>query len=144
MNESLFASEETKIYRMNWAYRLYHFATGAAALVGAIIAYHVLLLSVVLVLFSMFMIYRALVAAVTVDQSSVTLKGLFSQNSMQRSSITAIERQHTGRANYLVLWGNIEKKEGLWISDIFAFDDAWDDWLSAYRDLSDDKPLSLF
>ena len=28
--------------------------------------------------------------------------------------------------------------------NLFAFDQAWDDWLSTYRDISSDKPLSLF
>jgi hypothetical protein len=37
-----------------------------------------------------------------------------------------------------------DEKECLVIPDIFGFDDDWDDWLSTYRDLSDDKPISLF
>jgi hypothetical protein len=143
MNPSSFALG-TKVYRLNWAYRLYHFAAGVTTFVGAIMVHHFWILSVVLVLFSMFMIARALAMAVTVDQFSVTSKGLFSKNSLQRSSITAIERQHTGKGNCLILWGNLDEKESLTIPDIFAFDDAWDDWLSTYKDLSDDKPLSLF
>ena len=144
MNESSFASGKTKVYRLNWAYRLYHFAVGAAALVGAVMAYHFLILSVVLALFSIFMISRALVMAVTVDPFSVTFKGLFSENSLQRSSITAVETKHTGKGDILILWGNIDEKESLAIPDLFAFDEDWDSWLSTYRDLSDDKPISLF
>jgi hypothetical protein len=91
------------------------------------------------------MISRPFILAVSVDQLSVTFKGMFSAHSLQRSSITAIERQHRGRSNFLILWGNLDEKEFLRIpADLFAFDDAWDDWLSTYRDLSDDKPLSLF
>lgn len=30
------------------------------------------------------------------------------------------------------------------IPDLFAFDDDWNNWLSTYRDLSADKPISLF
>lgn len=143
MNESSFAIE-TKVYRLNWVYRTYHLAAGAAALAGAIVVHDFWILSVVLVLFSMFMIARPFAMAIIVDQFSVTFNGLFSENSLRRSSITAIERRHTGRSNYLILWGNLDEKESLTIPDIFAFDDAWDDWLSAYRDLSDDKPLTLF
>lgn len=144
MSESSFASGETRIYRLNLAYRLYHFAVGAAAFAGAIVVYRFLILSVALGLFAVFMISRALVMAVTVDPLSVTFKGLFSENSLQRASITAVEREHTGKANYVILWGNLDEKEHLSIPDLFAFDEAWDDWLSTYRDLSDDKPLSLF
>jgi hypothetical protein len=143
-NGSSFASTEIKIYRLNFAYRLYHFAVGAAALVGAVLCYHFLVLSLVLTLFGAFMIFRPLLAKVTVDQYSVTLKGMFSENSLQRSSITAIERKHTGKANLLILWASLDEKENLTIADIFAFDEAWDNWLSGFRDLSDDKPLSLF
>ncbi len=144
MNESSFASGGTKVYRLNLAYRLYHFAVGAAALVGAVMVYHFLILSVVLALFGVFMIYRPLVMAVTVDQFSVNFKSVFSENSLQRSSITAVETQHTGKGNILILWGNIDEKESLAIPNLFAFDDDWDSWLSTYRDLSDDKPVSLF
>jgi hypothetical protein len=142
--ESWFASGETKVYRLNLAYRLYHFAVGGAALIGAALCYHFLALSVVLVLFGAFMISRPLLAKVIVDQYSVTLKSMFSENSLRRASITAIERKHTGKGNLLILWGNLDEKENLTIADVFAFDDAWDDWLRTFRDLSDDKPLSLF
>jgi hypothetical protein len=144
MNESSFASGETKVYRLNLAYRLYHFAVGTAALVGAVMVYHFLILLVVLALFGVFMISRPLVMAVTVDQYSVTFKSTFSENSLQRSSITAVETKHTGKGNILILWGDIDEKESLAIPDLFAFDDDWDNWLSTYRDLSDDKPINLF
>ena len=105
--------------------------------------YHFLILSVVLALFGVFMISRPLVMAVTVDQYSVRFKSVFSENSLQRSSITAVETKHTGKGDILILWGNIDEKESLAIPDLFAFDDDWDNWLSTYRDLSDDKPISL-
>jgi hypothetical protein len=145
MSDSAFALGEAKVYRVNLAYRIYHLVFGAAVLVGAVLSYHLLPLSVVLALFSVFLMARPFVAAVTLDQYSVTLKTMFSERSLQRSSITAIERLHTGRANYLVLWGNLEEKVNLTINyDVFAFDEGWDHWLSTFRDLSDDKPLSLF
>lgn len=144
MNESSFASGETKVYRLNLAYRLYHFAVGTAALVGAAMVYHFLILSVVLALFGVFMISRPLVMEVSVDQYSVRFKSVFSENSLQRSSITAVETKHTGKGDILILWGNIDEKESLAIPDLFAFDDDWHNWLSTYRDLSDDKPISLF
>ena len=144
MNESSFASGETKVYRVNWLFRLYHFALGAAALVGSVMVYHFLILSVVLALFGVFMISRPLVMAVAVDQYSVRFKNVFSENSLQRSSITGVETKHTGKGAILILWGNIDKKESLSIPDFFAFDADWDNWLSPYRDLSDDKPISLF
>jgi hypothetical protein len=145
MNDPSFASGEAKVYRMNSVYRIYHFVFGAAVLVGAVLSYNLLPLSIVLALFSVLLISRPFAAAVTLDQSSVTLKATFSERSLQRSSITAIERVHTGRANYLVLWGNLDEKVNLTINyDVFAFDEGWDHWLSAFRDLSDDKPLSLF
>ena len=65
MSESALASGETKVYRLNLAYRLYHFAIGTAALVGAVIVFHFLILSVILALFGVFMISRPLVMAVT-------------------------------------------------------------------------------
>ena len=81
----------------------------------------------------------------SVDQYSVTLKGMFSERSLPRSAITAIETRHTGKGALLILWGNFEEKEELTIpANLFAFDEAWHDWLSTYRDLSNDKPLSLF
>ncbi len=113
MSESALASGETKVYRLNLAYRLYHFAVGTAALVGAVMVLHFLVLSVVLALFGVFMISRPLVMAVTVDQYSVTFKSTFSENSLQRSSITAVETKHTGKGNILILWGDIDKKESL-------------------------------
>jgi hypothetical protein len=82
---------------------------------------------------------------VIVDQYSVTFKRMFSENSLPRSSITAIERVNTGKGALLTLWGNMEEKEELSIPvNLFAFDEAWDDWLGTYRDLSSNKPLSLF
>jgi hypothetical protein len=91
------------------------------------------------------MISRPLVTVVTVDQYSVTLKGMFSEHSLQRSSITAVETVSTGKGPLLILRGNIDEKESLSIGvNLFAFDRAWDEWLSAYRDLSDNKPLGLF
>jgi hypothetical protein len=144
MNDSSFATTEVKVYRFSRVYRLYHFAVGAAALVSAVKCYSFLILAVVLALFSMFMIARPLVMAVTVDQFSVTFKAMFSENSLQRSSITAVETIHTGRGDILRLWGNTDEKERLDIPGLFSFDDAWDNWWSTYRDLSDDKPISLF
>ena len=38
----------------------------------------------------------------------------------------------------------INEKENPAIPNLFAFDDDWDRWLSTYRDLNDDKPISLF
>ena len=144
MSETSFASSETKVYRFNLVYRWYHFAVGTAAVVGAVLCRDFLLLAIVLALFAVFMIARPLVMAVTVDQLSVTFKGMFSENSIERSSITAVEIKHTGRTPSVILWGNIDEKECLVIPDMFGFDDGWNDWLSTYRDLSDDKPLSLF
>ncbi|HLW83341.1 MAG TPA: hypothetical protein VKS20_14985 [Candidatus Acidoferrales bacterium] len=144
MSESSLASGETKVYRLNLVYRLYHFAIGAAALVGAVLVHDFLVLSVVLALFGVFMISHPLVMAVTVDQYSVRFKSVFSERSLQRSSITAVETKHTGKGNILILWGNIDEKESLAIPDLFAFDDDWDNWLSTYRNLSDNKPISLF
>lgn len=143
-NESSFASEQTRIYRLNWAYRAYHLAAGAAALVGAVMAYHFLILSIALALFSVLMISRPLVMRVAVDQSSVTLRGMFSANSLQRSSITVVETKHTGKGDLLILWGNLDKREKLEIPNLFAFDEDWENWWGSYRDLSDDRPISLF
>ena len=144
MNQSSFASQKIKVYRFNWAYRLYHFGVGAAAIVGAVLCREFMVLAIGLTLFSVFMIARPLVMAVIVDQSSVTFKGMFSTDSLERSSITAVQTQHTGKGDILILWGNIDEKENLAIPDLFGFDDDWDDWWSTYRDLSDDKPISLF
>lgn len=144
MNESSFASLEMKVYRLNWFYRLYHFAVGAAAIVGAVMYHEFLILATGLALFSLFMIARPLVMAVIVDQFFVTFKGTFSKKSLQRSSITAVETKHTGKGSLLILWGNIDKKESLVIPALFNFDDAWDCWWRTFRDLSDDKPIGLF
>jgi hypothetical protein len=145
MDRSAFASSGRKVYRFNRIYRWYHFIVGGLVLAGAVAAHDFLALSIVLALFSGFMILRPLVVAVIVDQYSVTLKGMLSKHSLQRSSITAIETVGTGKGPMLILRGNIEGKESLAIGvNLFAFDEAWDEWLSTYRDLSDDKPLSLF
>jgi hypothetical protein len=118
---------------------------GAVSLGAAVASHHFLIVSIGAVLFSGFMISRPLVTAVTVDQYSVTLKGMFSEHSLQRSSITAVETVSTGKGPLLILRGNIDEKESLAIGvNLFAFDQAWDEWLSTYRDLSDNKPLSLF
>src|SRR5262249_31233371 len=127
MNDS-FASGETKVYRFNRFYRLYHFGVGAAAFVGAVMVYDFRILSVVLALFAIFMICRPLILAVKLDQFSVTVKGLLSEKSLQRSSITAVETRSTGKGSYLILWGNIDRKESLTVPNLFAFDQAWDDW----------------
>jgi hypothetical protein len=145
MNKSSFASSEKKVYRLNSLYRWYHFVIAAIFLVAAVLMRGVWFISIPIVLFAVFMVARPFTTAVVVDQYSVTLKRMFSGNSLLRSSITAIERVHTGRATLLRLWGDMEKKEQLSIAvNVFAFDEAWDDWLSTFRDLSSDKPLSLF
>ena len=145
MNNSSFASSERKVYRFNSVYRWYHFIAGAVFLVVAVLIHELLVFSIPIALLSAFMIARPLTSAVTVDQYSVTCKGMFSENSLRRSSITAIERVNKGRGTLLILRGDLEEKEELSILiNFFAFDQAWDDWLSAYRDLSSDKPLSLF
>jgi hypothetical protein len=143
-NESSFPFGEIKVYRFNRLYRVYHLVVGTAALVGAVLVHSFLILSILLVLFSVFMIARPLVMAVTVDQSSVTYKGLFSQKSIRHSSITAVETKLGGRSRCLILWGDIDQREALVIPDLFAFDEGWDHWWSSYRDLSDNKPISLF
>jgi hypothetical protein len=148
MNESSFASLEVRVYRLNWFWRIYHFAFGGAFMIGAVMLGAVMrpddpaiLIAVGIALFSVFMISRPLIMAVTVDQSSVTFRGTFSARSLQRSSITAVETK-SGKSSFLILWGNtIDGNERLEIPMIFAFDEAWDSWLRAYRDL--DKPLSL-
>jgi hypothetical protein len=150
MNNSSFASSENKVYRFNRLYRWYHFIVGAVFLVVAVLVavqthFELLIFSIPIALFSMFMIARPLTSAVIVDQHSVTSKGMFSVSSLPRSSITAVERLATGKGTLLVLRGNVEKREVLSIPvDLFSFDEDWDDWLSTYRDLSSDKPLSLF
>jgi hypothetical protein len=145
MDRSSFASSERKVYRFNWFYQWYHFIMGAVFIGAAVAFHHFLILSIGAALFSGFMISRPLVTVVIVDQYSVTLKGMFSEHSLQRSSITAVETVSTGKGPLLILRGNIDEKESLTIGvNLFAFDQAWDDWLSTYRDLSDNKPLSLF
>lgn len=142
-NESSFAFGEVKVYRLNRLYRVYHFVVGAAALVGGILAHHFFILSMLLVPFSAFMISRPLAMAVIVDQFSVTYKELFFERSIRRSSITAVETKSNGRSHCLILWEKIDEK-GLSIPDLFAFDEDWDKWWSGYRDLSDNKLISLF
>jgi hypothetical protein len=145
MNNSSFASSEKKVYRFNSLYRWYHFVTGAVFFVIAVLIYELLVFSIPIALVSAFMIARPLTSAVIVDQYSVTSKSIFSENSLPRSSITAIERVNTGKGTFLILRGNVEEKEALSIPvNLFAFDQAWDDWLSSYKDLSSDKALSLF
>ncbi len=143
MSETSFASSETRVYRLSLLYRVYHFAAGTAALVAAILTYHFLILSVGLFLFAMFMIARPLILKVTVDQSSVTVKGMFDESSLQRSAITAFERIHTARDNYIMLRGT-DGGDFLMIPEMYKFDEAWDDWLRTLKDFSDDKPLTLF
>ena len=96
MNDSSFASSETKVYRFNLAYRWYHFAAGTGAVVGAVLCRDFFLLAIVLALFGVFIFARPLVMAVTVDRLSVTFKGMFSENSIERSSITAVETKFPG------------------------------------------------
>jgi hypothetical protein len=48
-NESSFAFGEVRVYRLNRFYRVYHFVVGAAALVGAVLAHHFFILSMLLV-----------------------------------------------------------------------------------------------
>jgi hypothetical protein len=145
MDRSSFVFSERKVYRFNRLYLWYHIVVGAGFLGAAVALHHVLILSIVAALLSGFMISRPLVTAVIIDQYAVTLKGVFSEHSLQRSTITAIETVGTGGGPLLILRGNPEEKESLAIGvNLFAFDEAWDDWLSTYRDLSDDKPLSLF
>jgi hypothetical protein len=144
MNKSSFASEETKVYRLTSLYRVYHFVVGIAAFGGAVWCFHFPILAAGLALFSVFMIARPLVMKVTVDQQSVTVKGMFSESSMQRSSITAFERIHTGKGSCLMLRGTDESKSLMIPDMLFGFDEDWEDWLNTYRDLSGDKPISLF
>ncbi len=136
--------EGAKVYRLNLIYRDYHLAVGAAAVLGAVYAYRLVVLPAMLALLAVYMIARPFVMAVIVDQSSVTFKGTFSARSLQRSSITAVETKHTGKTDTLILWGNVDEKEKLAIPALFNFDEAWNNWWSTYRDLSGDKPLSLF
>jgi hypothetical protein len=145
LDRSSFASSEKKVYRFNSLYRWYHFIVGAVFLVTAIVKNTPLIFLIPILLVSAFMIARPLTSAVIVDQYSVTLKTMFSERSLQRSSITSIERTNIGKGTSLILRGNAEAKEKLAIPiDWYAFDEAWDDWLSTYPDLSSDKPLRLF
>jgi len=50
----------------------------------------------------------------------------------------------TGEGDILIFLGDIDEKESLAISDLFAFDDDWDNWFSIYRNLRDDKLIGLF
>jgi hypothetical protein len=143
LDRSSFASSEKKVYRFNSLYRWYHFAVGAVFLVTAVVKNTPLIFLIPILLFSAFMIARPLTSAVTVDQYSVTLKTMFSEHSLNRSSITSIERVNTGKGTSLILRGNTKEELVIGVN-LFAFDQAWDDWLSTYKDLSSDKPLRLF
>jgi hypothetical protein len=109
-NESSFAFGEVEVYRLTRLYRVYHFVVGAVGLVGAVLAHRFFILSILLVLFSAFMISRPLVMAVIVDQLSVTYKELFSEKSIRRSSITAVETKSNGRSHSLYCGKRLMKK----------------------------------
>jgi hypothetical protein len=144
-NNSSFASSEKKVYRFNSLYRWYHFVVGAVFLVVAVMIHELWVFSIAIALFSAFMIARPLRSAVIVDQYSVTSKGMFSEHSLPRASITAIRRVNAGKGTLLIFCTNVEATEGLSIAlNVFAFDQAWADWLSTLRDLSSDKPIGLF
>lgn len=123
---------------------VYHLAVGLAALVGAVLTRDFVALAAVLALFSAFMISRPFHIAVVVDHDAVTLKGMFSSESIELPTVTAVEVKKTGKGNLLILWGDLDLKNNLTIPDLFAFDDDWDSWWNSHRDLSDSKPLSLF
>jgi hypothetical protein len=142
MDESAIGHAEPKVYRYNRTWQLYHFGIGTLALILAAVLYRAWLLSAVVALFAVFMIARPLIARVILDIDEIIVKGMFGENSLQRSCITSYERVHTGKANYVVLRGGGED-EVLEIPDMFRFDGAWDDWLKTLRDVSDDKPLSI-
>lgn len=144
MGEASFACLEAKTYRFNLLYRVYHFAVGATALVGVVLCYKFWALSMVLALFAIFMIVRPLVMKVTVDAHAVTFKAMFSESSLQRSSVTAFERIHPGKRNLLMLRGEGRSDSLTMPADLLGFDEAWEDWLNTHTDLSDDKPISLF
>lgn len=146
MNGSSFALSEKKVYRFNSIYRWYHFIFGAVFFIAAVAVLmpDLWILSIPMALLSIFMVARPLTTAVIVDPYSVTLKRMFSENALPRSSITAIERVHAGRGTLLRLQGNENKEELSIPVNLFAFDRDWDEWLSTYKDLSSDKPLSLF
>lgn len=143
MNEYSFASAETKVYRLHPIYQVYHYGVGVAALFTAVKVSDFLVLSVIAALFGAYGFARPLVTKVTVDQGYVTFQGMFSKNSLARSSIAAVETKHTGKGSLLVFWGDTGKEERLTIPAIFRFDDEWDQWWSSYRNLSDDKPLNI-
>jgi hypothetical protein len=131
---------EKKVYRFNLFYRWYHFITGGVFLCGAVAAHDLWVLSIGAALFSAFMIYRPLVTALAIDPLSVTLKTMFSERSVPRSSIAAIETV-TGKGSW-VIFRAIDGKELLRIRvDLFSFDLEWDEWLTTYKNLND---LSLF
>jgi hypothetical protein len=144
MSASSFATHETKVYRFSKLYQGYHFGVGAAALIAAVWWIDLWVLAIGLIPFAAFMIARPLLMKVTVDKDCVTLKGMYAEDSLERSSITAVETSNAGKSRYLILWGNLDEKECLMIPDMFGFDDEWSDWWDTYRDLSASKPLSLF
>jgi hypothetical protein len=140
MERAPFASSEKKVYRFNLFYRWYHFITGGVFLCVAVATHDFRVLSIGAALFSVFMIYRPLATAVAIDPLSVTLKTMFSARPVPRSSIAAIETV-TGKGSW-VIFRATDGKELLRIRvDMFSFDQAWDEWLSTYRNLND---LSLF
>lgn len=135
-----------KVYKFNSLYRWYHFVFGAVFFVAgvAVLTRGLWILSIPIALLSIFMVARPLTTAVTVDPYSVTLKSMFSEHALPRSSITAIKRVHAGKGTQLVLLGNHDRENLAIPLSLFAFDQDWDEWLSTCRDLSSDKPLSLF
>ena len=80
---------------------MYHVAVGAAALVGTVMVCQSLVLSVVLSPFGAFIISRPLNMAITIEIYPVRFEGVFSENSLQRSSITAVEIEYTGKGTIL-------------------------------------------
>jgi hypothetical protein len=140
MERTPFASSEKKVYRFNLFYRWCHFITGGVFLCVAVATHDLWVLSIGAALFSAFMIYRPLATAVAIDPLSVTLKTIFSERSVPRFSIAATEIV-VGKGCWLIFRA-IDGKELLRIRvDIFSFDQAWDEWLSTYKNLND---LSLF
>lgn len=139
MKRSSFVSSGKKVYRFNVLCRWYHFIFGAVVLVTAVVKNTPLIFLIPILLLSAFIIARPFTSAAIVDPYSVTVKTIFSERLLQRSSIIATDE----------VTGSLLKLKSdpgdLTISDsAFAFDEAWDDWLSTYMDLSSDKPLSLF
>jgi hypothetical protein len=137
------ASWEKKVYRFNGIYRWYHFITGAVFLGFAGAVHEFWVLSIVIALFAGFMILRPIATSLTLDQNSITLKTTFSEHSLERSSIASIERVNTGKGGLLRLRAIDGSEMNIGVG-LFAFDEAWNEWLSTYTDLSDDKPLTLF